>query len=125
MSEEDGRAILRRTMDQYLKDREKFAVGFVRFVLERGLQTKAPLRDGKPVETWRDVGQRLYGRELFEATLAAEVQARRQADAESRLSTVRGDQRKDAQAGQAAGGSQDERSQDHERSRRRGSPEPS
>lgn len=80
-NDDDGRRILAGKIDAYLKDREKFCVGFVRFVLERGLKTKAPVRDGKPVETWREVGCRIYGEQLFEATLAAEVAMRRQSRA--------------------------------------------
>jgi hypothetical protein len=79
MSETDGRKVLQETVDAYLEERRRmFMVGFVRFVLERGLETKAPLQDRKPPETWRQVGRRLYGVEPFEATLATEVQARRQ-----------------------------------------------
>jgi hypothetical protein len=103
----EGRRILHTTIEGYLKEREKFCLGFVRFVLERGLDTKAPPRDGKPPETWRQAGQRLYGMRVFEATLAAEVAARREAyDAKSRLSPVRGDkgkagrQRNPARAGE-------------------------
>lgn len=81
MSEEAGRKQLNATIDTYLEERKRFVVGFTRFVLERGLQTQAPPVQGKKVETWRDVGRRLYGEELFEATLAAEVEARRVAKA--------------------------------------------
>lgn len=120
-AEDEGRQILRVTVDNYLKERqEMFCLGFVRFVLERGLETKAPQRDGKKPETWRQAGQRLYGFEVFEATLAAEVQARREAHAQSRLPRVRGDQGKDAPARQAAGSGQNQRGQNHQLPRRRG-----
>lgn len=81
MTESDGREILNRKMETYLEERKRFVVGFVRFVLERGLKTQAPPTQGKKVETWWDVGRRLYGRELFDSTLDIEVQARRQAKA--------------------------------------------
>lgn len=83
MSDQDeGGKILRQQIDAYLEERKKFAIGFVRFVLERGLETKAPPRsEGKPAETWREVGQRLYGMDFFEATLAAEIKVRREAHA--------------------------------------------
>lgn len=106
-----GRKILQQTVDAYVDDRKKqFVLGFVRFVLERGLKTLAPQRQGKPPETWRDTGRRLYGTELFEATLAAEVEARRQAHAERPVPSIRGNKVQDAERGQAVGGSRDQRS---------------
>ena len=89
MSLDEGRKILSDKIEVYLKERQKFAVGFVRFVLERGLDTPAPRQEGKKPETWRQAGRRLYGSEVFEATLKAEVEARRQAHAE-RQSTKAG-----------------------------------
>lgn len=78
------RAMRRQQIDEYLEQRKQFTLGFVRFVLERGLQTKAPRVQGRPEETWRETGRRLYGEEFFEATLLAEVEARRKAIAERR-----------------------------------------
>lgn len=124
--QEDGRRILQATVDRYLEDRARnFALGFVRFVLERGLDTKAPQREGKPPETWRQVGRRLYGTDVFEATLAAEVNARREAHAQSRLPPVRGHQGEDARERPAIGRSQDQRREDHQRARGRGPSESS
>ena len=121
--DQEGRRKLQVTIEAYLEDRKKFVVGFARFALERGLKTTAPQREGKRPETWRDAGRRLYGEELFEATLAAEVAARRQANAERPISSIRGDQSQDAGAGQAARGRQDQRGQDNQRPRRRSSTE--
>lgn len=105
----EGRAILAKKIEEYLELRKTFAVGFVRFVLERGLETKAPLIQGRREETWRQTGQRLYGMELFEATLAAEVDTRRKARAERPVPAVRGDQSKDGRRGQTARSRQNER----------------
>lgn len=125
-SDNDGRRILEEKVNDYLKDRRQFCRGFVRFTLERGLDTKAPQVEGrKIVETWRQVGRRLYGSELYEATLAAEVAERRQARAEGRLSDVRGHQGKDGQPGQAPRGRKDQRGKDHSLEGRTGTPESS
>jgi len=114
-TDDQGRQILHTKIDAYLDERRKqFCLGFARFVLERGLDTMAPVRDGKKPETWRQAGQRLYGHEVFEATLAAEVQARREAHAESRLSSVRGHQGENAPAGQTPGRGQNQRGQNHQ-----------
>jgi len=123
--DQEGRRKLQATVDAYLEERKKFVVGFVRFVLERGLKTPAPQREGKRPETWREAGRRLYGSDLFEATLAAEIDARRQARAESRLPDVRVSKGKNAGEGRAAGGRQDQRGQNHQRPRSTGTAQPS
>lgn len=123
--DEGGRAILAKKIEAYLELRKTFAVGFVRFVLERGLETKAPPIQGRREETWRQTGQRLYGLELFEATLAAEVDTRRKARAERAVPTVRSDQGKDGRQGRAARGRQDQRGEDYELPGRGGTAEPS
>lgn len=125
-NQDDGQRILNAKIDRYLEDRGRmFALGFVRFVLEQGLETKAPQREGKPPETWRQAGRRLYGEKLFEATLAAEVNARREAYAQSRLPAVRGNQGKDGPEGPTASGGQNQRGEDHQLARRRGPAQPS
>lgn len=120
--DQERRRRLQVTIDAYLEERKKFVAGFVRFVLERGLKTLAPQREGKRPETWREAGQRLYGRDLFEATLAAEVEARRTGGAKRPISSIRGNQSQDAGAGQAARSGKDQRGQDHQRPRRGGTP---
>lgn len=105
----EGRKKLKLTIEQYLEYRKQFAVGFVRFVLEQGLDTIAPEVRGRPRESWRKTGHRLYGYDLFEATLAAEVEARRQASAQSRLSGLRSGKGQDGRQRRAARSGQDER----------------
>lgn len=121
----EGRAILAKKIEAYLELRKTFVVGFVRFVLEQGLEVKAPRVTGRPEETWRKTGRRLYGEELFEATLAAEVEARRKARAERPVPAVRGDQGKDGVKGRAARSRQDQRGEDHELTGRSGTAKPS
>lgn len=120
---EDGRKILDEKIEAYLEERKQFVRGFARLVIRQGPGALCGVLDAKTKQpiTWQTRGRQLYGVRLFNETFREELARREEWDhAEGGLSTIRGDQGKDALGGQTPGGSEDERSEDHERGGRPG-----
>lgn len=60
----------------------EFVRGFARMVISKGYGAKAPVtqrdKHGKDIiETWQDVGRRLYGKDVFNAVLCEEIEAKK------------------------------------------------